>query len=86
MSKLDETEMRAFHNAKRFDTTRTVRFNKPRVNIPFGSRFNKNLDCSVLGDPTEESAENLKGWIEETYRDLINNIEYLDSYRVKCSD
>lgn len=78
-----EEEMRAFDNARKLDTSRTVRFNKPRCSPPFGERFNKELDCSVLNDPAEESAENLKGWVEEAYRDLIDNVEYLDTYRVK---
>lgn len=84
-------EMRAFMVYEGKQSGRLVKFNKS--NGPqFSSRaVEKLLNIDKVGasseiTPEEEHAANLDGWIEESYRDLIDETEYLDSSRVKRID
>lgn len=83
--------MRAFMVYGMDQPGRHVSFNKPR-----GPQFSSqaveklmNIDRVEAGSeitPEEEHAANLAGWVEETYQDLIDTTEYLDSSRVKRID
>ena len=41
---------------------------------------------TAFADLSEEVEEVLDGWVEDGYRDLIDNTEFLDSSRVKRID
>ncbi len=51
------------------------------------SMFNGSIRAPLLMlKPEDEVREVLESWVEETYRDLIDETEFLDSSRVKRID